>query len=104
MKLSKFIFGLFVFVFLIALVYPLTSSGIFLEKGKNIFLLNSSQNFYVADLVKLNPEIEAVSFYENNESKGYVNFLGGVGENFAIKDGVNYEIFMRENATIILPY
>lgn len=104
MRVNKFLFVFLFFVLFISIVSPSESSGISLSKGKNTVSFNMSEFFYVKTLVKLNPEIEVVSFVENNKTVGYINFIGGIGDNFVVRDNVDYEIIMKDNATIILPY
>lgn len=73
-----------------------------LEKGKNKVHINSSEPIYVETLIKLNPEIEAISYSENNRSRGYVNVFGGLGENFIVEDR-EYEIIVSKNTNLVLP-
>ena len=103
MNLVKVFLILFLGVFLVSVISPNEENEIFLEKGKNIVLFNSTDSFYVETLVKLNPEIEVVSFFNGEESIGYVNFFNGIGENFIVYSGNQYEIILKENATIVLP-
>ncbi len=103
MKANKILILIFVLILFISIISSYGSSGIFLGEGKNKISFNLTEPFYVNTFVKLNPDIEAVSFFEGNKTIGYINFAGGIGENFVIKQGVNYEIFMREDATIIFP-
>ena len=103
MQKSRIFIFVFLGMFFISIISSYGSSGILLEKGKNEVSFNFTEPFYVETLVKLNSNIEAISFFEENKTIGYVNFAGGIGENFVINSGVNYEIFMRENATIIFP-
>jgi len=75
-----------------------------LKKGKNSVTFSAITPFYVKDLVKLNPEIEAVSYSpQEGESVGFVNVYEGVGRNFVVMDGV-YEIVVNEDAFLSLPY
>lgn len=79
------------------------SNRISLKEGKNIVIFNATNSFNVSILVKLNPQIEVVSYKEENVSFGYVNFLGGLGDNFEIMNGMSYEIYSSKNSTLILP-
>lgn len=75
-----------------------------LSEGKN--LINFSQEFspiYVEDLVKLYPEITAVTSFRNSEEgAGYVNVFGGIGENFVIYPNSVYEIVTKQKTTLDL--
>lgn len=74
-----------------------------LHKGKNFVNFNLSNPISVKTLIELNPEIEAVSFFEGNYTVGYVSAFGGVGKNFFVADNVTYEIFISKDTTINLP-
>jgi len=104
MKFKKIITGV---IFLFSIVMIVTSIGITsidLSKGKNLIMLNITEPFYVETLIKLNPSIEVVSYIENNESIGYVNVYGGIGKNFIMREGTEYEIIVSDNAGLVLPY
>jgi len=79
------------------------SSGISLREGKNRIFFNVTNSFNASTLIKLNPEIEVVSYKEGNFTFGYVNFMNGLGDDFEIMNGVSYEIYSSENSTLILP-
>ncbi len=104
MQLSKFVVFIFLCVFLISVTFSAEPSGANLVKGKNLVSFNTSEFFYVKTFVNMNPDIEVVSFSDGENTIGYVNFLGGIGENFIMGGGMDYEIIMKENATINLPY
>ncbi|HIG94032.1 MAG: hypothetical protein QT05_C0007G0013 [archaeon GW2011_AR13] len=105
MKLN-FIFLIAFSLFLIcfAVISSIDYYSIDLVKGKNNVTFNITDSFYVETLVKLNPEIEAVSFQEGDEIVGYVNFLEGIGENFVIFPNKTYEVIVKENVSLSLPY
>ncbi len=75
-----------------------------LTEGKN--LINLSQEFsplYVEDLVKMYPEITAVTYIDQTEETfGYVNVFGGIGENFVIYPNLVYEIITKQKITLNL--
>lgn len=73
-----------------------------LYQGKNIVEFNITNFFYVETLIKLNPEIEVVSYIQEGKSMGYVNFLHGIGENFIVENNV-YEIITRKDTILVLP-
>jgi len=95
-------------IFLIFIVFNLISSediyAINLLKGKNNITLNGTELFYVSDLVKINPDIEVVSYKEDGITVGYVNVYGGIGENFIVFSNKEYEIIVSNNMNLILPY
>jgi hypothetical protein len=79
------------------------TSNINLVSGRNIFSFNVSNQFNVSILTQLNPEIQVVSYQKGNETVGYVNFFNGLGKDFEIENGVDYEIYSSKNATLVLP-
>ena len=73
---NRAVFVFFVLLFVLGSIVIIISNegdSINLEQGKNKIILNVSEPFYVKSLIKLNPDIEVVSYEENGESKGYVN-------------------------------
>ena len=78
-------------------------SGINISHGNNNLTFNTTMPFNVSSLVKLNPQIEVVSYYNGTNTLGYVNAFGGIGANFQIENGTMYEVFSSENTTLILP-
>lgn len=73
------------------------SKEIILHEGKNT--VNISHNFnaiYVQDLVKIYPEIQTITYIENEKEVGYVNVFGGIGENFIIYPNQIYEISVKK--------
>jgi len=103
MKISLLLVAVFTFVlFSIILI---SSQGIFskeLREGKNILRINLSEPIYVETLIKLNPDIEAVSYQENNKTVGYANVFGGIGENFVVIDR-DYEVIVSKDINLVLP-
>jgi hypothetical protein len=97
--------SLFILIISLVSVYSYQESTISLNEGKNniTFNVSDSDGFYVKELAKLNPDIEVVSYKEENLTHGYVNIFRGIGENFQIKGGVEYEIITRKESHLILP-
>ncbi len=107
MKSKKILLFSFAFLFFLVSIF-LTSStsnnnGIQLVGGRNVVSLNVSSPFSVEALVKLNPKIEVVSYQNDSETVGYANVFGGIGKNFDIQEGINYEVYSSGNTTLILP-
>ncbi len=98
---------LIVFIILVLGFYVIVISSqgvtsVSLTKGKNYVNLNLSEPIYVKTLIKLNPDIEAISYEENNQTIGYVNVFGGIGEDFIVENR-DYEIIAGKNLTLIIP-
>lgn len=76
-----------------------------LTYGKNNINLTNQQSFYANQLILLNPDIEVISYYDpyTNRDVYYVNAFGGVGRNFLINSGVNYEVYVKKNLTLEVP-
>ena len=97
------VFGIFlIYIFTILAVSSTDDSSIKLLKGKNNMFLNTNQ-IYVKDLVRINPDIEVISYKENNRSIGYVNLFDGIGDNFLINRSIEYEIIVRQDTNLVLP-
>lgn len=97
------VFSFLVFLFFGFSLLSATSSGVSLHPGKNVVVFSDVRPFYVADLVQLNPSIEAVS-YEGPEGRfGYVHVFSGVGTNFVLRGGASYEIIVSEETSLVLP-
>jgi len=73
-----------------------------LAEGKNKVRINLSEPIYAETLIKMNPDIEAISYIEENATVGYVNVFQGVGRNFAIIDR-EYEIIASKSTELVLP-
>lgn len=73
-----------------------------LTEGKN--LVTFDRVILVKDLVRANPEIQAVSYYDPSleTTLGFVNVFGGVGKNFLITPGTTCEISVLSNVTLRL--
>ena len=72
-----------------------------LGKGKNKVIFPESVKVKTAkDLLLAIPAADAVSYFDNetNETVGYVSAFGGIGKNFAIVPGKEYEISVRRDA------
>lgn len=108
MNLKKLFVLVFFVLFVLLGAFVLVSledDSLKLEEGKNKIRLNFSDAFYVDSLIKLNPDIEVVSYIdEYNQSTGYVNIFGGIGENFVIYPNAEYEIITRKDFNLVLPY
>jgi hypothetical protein len=108
MKISKIIIyasiSLIFIIISFILVVSENVSSIKLTNGKNNIIFNSSNSFYAKDLVKYNPKIEVISYIEENTTIGYVNVFSGIGENFIIYPGKEYEIIVKEDINLIIPY
>lgn len=104
MRFKKFMIILVIFVIFVGSFITISSKdAVELVKGKNHVELNISQPFYVETLMKLNPSIEVASYQAGEETIGYVNVFKGVGKNFIVDTG-EYEIIVKENTTLVLPY
>ncbi len=75
-----------------------------LTKGKNNVMFQTD-SLYVQDLIAAYPSIETVSYYDSflGTQLGYVNVFGGVGRNFLLVPGQQYEIVLSEDTIFILP-
>lgn len=73
-----------------------------LEEGRNI--VRFDKQMYAQDLILLNPEIEYVSYYDDflGQEFAYVNAFGGIGKNFVIIPGRDYEISVKEKMDLDL--
>ncbi len=102
-KFAFIIFAfLFVFVFSFIVISSKDAFSVSLAEGKNRVRINLSEPIYVETLIKMNPDIEAISYTEENRTIGYVNVFQGVGKNFAVTDR-EYEIIAGKNMDLILP-
>ena len=72
------------------------------SSGKNIFNDSEFEPIYVSDFVRLNPEVEAVSYSIRGVNYGYVNLFGGIGDDFAMIPGNEYEIVVKNNVTVVM--
>ena len=98
-----FVVGIFIIVVFSFVIISSRDSSVELVKGKNYVKLNISEPFYVDTLMELNPDIEAISYKEGNVTVGYISVFEGVGENFVMGDR-EYEIIVKENVALMLPY
>jgi len=106
MKIKKireiFILFFFIAIFSFILISSEDISSRELTKGKNNLTLNLTELIYVETLIKLNPDIDAISYRKEETTIGYVNFLGGIGENFVVENR-EYEIIVSKNIDLVLP-
>lgn len=74
-----------------------------LSEGKNLLQINAT--LYVSDLILLNPDITTISYFDEQrqETIGFVKAMGGVGSNFLIIPGREYEIYASGNLTLLVP-
>lgn len=73
-----------------------------LVEGKNIVNATEFEPLYIKTLVKMYPEIESASYDVGGVSYGYVNVFGGIGTDFVVMPGIDYEIVVSNNITINL--
>jgi len=92
-----------VLIFSFVSVFSKEVSVLKLVGGKNAIEFDLGQPIYAETLVKLNPSIEAISYTENNKTIGYVNIFGGIGKNFIIEKGKQYEVIVKEDLDLVLP-
>jgi hypothetical protein len=105
MGFKQLFFGLlFLVIFLLffSLVQTAQPGEFLLAEGKNNFSYDYFKPIYAEDLVLLYPDITAISYVENNVSYGYVNIFGGIGQNFVIQPGKEYEIIAKNKIKIYL--
>jgi hypothetical protein len=77
--------------------------GIKLSEGKNLINLSSEFSpLYAEDLVKIYPDITTITYKVGDEEIGYVNVLGGVGENFVVYSHQIYEITVKREVILNL--
>lgn len=95
----------FILIFVLTLLAGFIVAERFLEielsKGKNEIRFNIS-GVYASDLIKFYPEIETITYREENETIGFVNIFGGIGVNFMLESNRTYEINSNKNITIYL--
>jgi hypothetical protein len=97
------IFLFIALAFMGTIIAEKSNEEIKLTEGKNYVLMNFSFNpIYAADLVKIYPEIAAISWNNSEEEIGYVNAFGGIGKNFVIYSNQSYEIITKQNTTLNL--
>jgi len=83
-----------------ALTENVSARGNLLEGKNNITISENFEPIYVKDFLKKYPEIEVISFTRNGESIGFINFMGGIGENFIIKPNQEYEFITKQETQI----
>jgi len=105
LKFILIIFSIILFVFLISsknseLDLIDIQKEIHLSSGKNYLIFN--QSILASDLIKKNPQIQVISYFDEvkNKSVGYVNIFGGIGTDFLIDQEKIYQIFV-DTETII---
>lgn len=71
-----------------------------LTEGKNY--ISFLQASYVKEFMRKNPDIEAISFYDPalDKTTGYVRALGGIGKNFILVPGQEYEVIASKDTTV----
>jgi hypothetical protein len=96
---------LILLIFVIFLTTYVVSSLDFikLEKGKNVVNWTINQGISVEQLIMNYPQIQAITYYdENNMSHGFINVFSGIGENFILIAGNQYQIDTKEEVVITL--
>ncbi len=95
------------------LITILCMTTIIAENPLNLNLPTGKSNFtieeyfpavYASNIIKENPGIQSISIKEYGQTFGYLNTLGGIGTNFLIEPGRNYEITTNQTITINLKY
>jgi hypothetical protein len=73
---------------------------VYLDKGKNE--ISVPFEMLASDLILLNPEIETISYFDENLGRriGYINAFGGLGSNFYLVPGKSYEISVRKETNL----
>ena len=103
-KTFIFLLIFFTLVFSFIGVFSESINSLNLFDGKNVIELNFTEPFYAESLVTLNPSIVVVSYTQDNETIGYINIFGGIGDNFIIQKNKKYEVIVNGNSTLVLPY
>jgi len=74
-----------------------------LKQGENIIQVNEYFTSYpVSYLINQYPSIQSVSMQEYGQTFGYINAFGGIGIDFLIQPGKEYEIYVGEDTSINL--
>jgi hypothetical protein len=104
------IVGIFLIISLSMLLKPAKADSNIITNSQNTFIeltegknyLSFYQPLFVKDFMRKNPDIEALSYFDSNQNKtiGYIRALGGIGKNFIIIPGQEYEIIASKNTTI----
>lgn len=96
-------------LFLLMIVISLTTTlaenplNIKINEGRNNFTIEEYfPPVYASQLIADYPGIQSVSVKEYGQSLGYINLFGGIGTNFLIESGKNYEIYTSKNITLSL--
>ena len=72
-----------------------------LVEGRNLVSVSEYfPSFYVSTLMKNYPEIDSVNLDDYSGSYGYVNAFGGIGTNFLIQYGTEYEVYVSSDITV----
>jgi hypothetical protein len=76
---------------------------VYLREGRNnITITEEFESTYASDLVKRYPQIESISVSEYGNTYGYINTMGGIGLDILIQPNKEYEIFSKDNVTVII--
>lgn len=102
--MKKIIFLILCIIFIMTSIFAIeTPQNIELIKGKNNLTTKESfKPIYVKDFIKQYPEIEVISYNQDQKTIGFVNLFEGIGINFIIEPSKNYEIITKSNITISL--
>jgi hypothetical protein len=105
----KILLIIFITLILISLVSPIMiieqeDPGYIIKigPGKVLVSFNDSRDLYAKDIILANPEIDYISYTEENKTIGYVNIFHGVGKNFLIEENKVYEIFVKEEINLTI--
>jgi len=96
---------LFTIISLIFLTTVIAENPVTLElvEGKNNFTIEEYfPPIQIKSLMLNNPEISSASVIEYGKTFGYVNAFEGIGTNFLIESGREYEIYVNKSVTINL--
>ncbi len=76
-----------------------------IDEGVNNLTINYSLQriIHVSEIIYYNPEIEVISYQENDKTIGYVNIYGGIGKNFIIEQNKTYEIISSMQTNLVIP-
>ena len=92
---------LFFALFILGIYFVSSAEIIKISKGENRLNWSSDRETTAKELIIAYPDLEVISYYENNVSHGFVNTLGGIGEDFRLISGREYEIISKEEVLII---
>ena len=78
-----------------------TQENNMLYAGKNnVTTSEAFRPIYVQDFMRQYPDIEVISYKDGEDTKGFVNVFGGIGENFIMRENRQYEFIVTQNITM----